>query len=62
MNQTKIWKLIAKMLTGDASKSELRKLECLLVQNPEIYYFTQVMTEIWNDRRFHGVRSLRDEG
>ncbi|PWU02944.1 MAG: hypothetical protein C5B52_04230 [Bacteroidetes bacterium] len=65
MNEGKIWKLIAKMLTGDASKRELRKLESLLVQDPEIYYFTQVMREVWRTKQLNVESCLpagRQEG
>ncbi len=42
------WKLIAKKLCGEASSDELRELEQLLHDNPELYYPMQTLSDLWN--------------
>src|SRR5579872_3273063 len=42
------WKLIAKKLSGEASPEELRELEQLLHDNPELYYPVQTLSDLWN--------------
>ncbi|HVU55221.1 MAG TPA: FecR family protein [Puia sp.] len=42
------WNLIAKKLTGEATPEELRELEELLRQNPELHYPMQTISDLWN--------------
>jgi len=42
------WNLIAKKLTGEATPEELRELEELLRQNPELHYPLQTISDLWN--------------
>jgi ferric-dicitrate binding protein FerR (iron transport regulator) len=42
------WNLIAKKLTGEATPEELKELEELLRQNPELHYPLQTITDLWN--------------
>jgi transmembrane sensor len=42
-----IWNLIAKKLAGEASPEEIRELERLLKNNPELHYPMQTISDIW---------------
>jgi transmembrane sensor len=42
------WNLIAKKLAGEASPEELKELELLLRNNPELHYPMQTITDLWN--------------
>jgi len=42
------WNLIAKKLTGEATPEELRELEELLRNNPELHYPMQTISDLWN--------------
>ncbi|HVW58828.1 MAG TPA: FecR domain-containing protein [Puia sp.] len=42
------WNLIAKKLTGEASPEELRELEELLRNNPELHYPMQTISDLWD--------------
>jgi len=43
-----IWNLIAKKLAGEATESELKELEKLLRENPELHYPVQTIIDLWN--------------
>ncbi len=43
-----IWNLIAKKLAGEASPEEIRELEWLLKNNPELHYPMQTISDLWN--------------
>jgi transmembrane sensor len=43
-----VWNLIAKKLAGEASPEEIRELERLLKNNPEVHYPMQTISDIWN--------------
>ena len=47
------WNLIAKKLAGDATSDELRELETLLRNNPELHYPLQTITDLWNHTSPH---------
>ncbi len=47
------WNLIAKKLTGEATPEELRELESLLRNNPELHYPMQTITDLWNSTSTH---------
>jgi len=42
------WNLIAKKLTGEATFEELKELEELLRNNPELHYPMQTISDLWN--------------
>lgn len=42
------WNLVAKKLTGEATPEELRELEVLLRNNPELHYPMQTISDLWN--------------
>jgi ferric-dicitrate binding protein FerR (iron transport regulator) len=50
MGQEHIWNLIAKKLSGEASEEDLRDLEALLRNNPELHYPTQTIADLWNSQ------------
>ncbi|HUB60196.1 MAG TPA: FecR domain-containing protein [Puia sp.] len=43
-----IWNLIAKKLAGEASPEEIRELERLLKNDPELHYPMQTISDMWN--------------
>jgi ferric-dicitrate binding protein FerR (iron transport regulator) len=47
MSTDRIWTLIARKLTGEASANELSELEQLIRENPEIHLQLQAVTETW---------------
>jgi transmembrane sensor len=47
MEQEFIWELIAKKLSGEASKEELCLLESILRNNPDLHYSMQSLIGIW---------------
>jgi transmembrane sensor len=59
MNQDQIWNLIAKQLSGEASEEELKLLEGLLKENPDLHYPIQIINDLWQQRR-HRVRITAD--
>lgn len=42
------WNLIAKKLAGNASSEELKELESLLRNNPELHYPMQTVADLWH--------------
>ena len=50
------WNLFAKKLTGEATPEELRELEILLRNNPELHYPMQTITDLWNDTRYRNKK------
>ena len=48
MPNNKIWELIAKKLSGEASIEDLGELENLLRANPEMHYPMQTVADLWH--------------
>ena len=48
MSKNKIWELIAKKLSGEATEEELSELEHLLRGNPEMHYPIQTVADLWH--------------
>lgn len=46
-NQERIWKLIARKFSGDASSEEMAELELLLLQNPNENYSMEILEDLW---------------
>lgn len=42
-----VWNLVARKLGGEATAEELRELEVLLRNNPELHYPLQTVTDLW---------------
>jgi transmembrane sensor len=57
MVQDNIWTLISKKLSGEGNDAELRELERLLRENPELHYSVQIITDLW----FSELKSNHDE-
>jgi len=47
MQQERIWSIIAKKLSGEASPEELSELANLLRQQPEMHYPIQAISDLW---------------
>lgn len=50
--EDQIWELVAKKLSKEASKEELRRLDTLLWENPEFYHILKLMFEWREDDGF----------
>ena len=48
MLNNKIWELIAKKLSGEATPDDLIQLEALLRANPEMHYPMQTVADLWH--------------
>jgi transmembrane sensor len=47
MAEDDIWNLIAKKLSGEATEPEIKELEKLLRENPELHYPVQTIMDLW---------------
>jgi ferric-dicitrate binding protein FerR (iron transport regulator) len=56
MTQDRIWELIAKKLSGEAIEPELKELEDMLRQQPDIHYAIQTVADVWH----HNLPSQED--
>jgi transmembrane sensor len=50
MLKDKVWDLIAKKLSGEASLGESQELEELLRRNPDLHYPMQTIADLWHHR------------
>jgi transmembrane sensor len=48
MTQDRIWELIAKKLSGETSVVELKELEDMLRQHPDMHYSMQTVADLWH--------------
>jgi transmembrane sensor len=48
MSEGKIWNLIAKKLSGEASEEEIHELEVQLKANPDLHYPIQTLMSFWD--------------
>jgi ferric-dicitrate binding protein FerR (iron transport regulator) len=48
MNPERIWTLLARKLSGEASPEELKEIEALLKEFPDAHLHVQAVTETWN--------------
>src|ERR1700760_2420929 len=53
------WNLIAKKLAGEASPEELRELEMLLRNNPDLHYPMQTITDLWEHSPSHNPGDIQ---
>ena len=49
-NTDRIWALMARKFSGDASMEELAELEELLLQNPSENYSMEILNDLWNSK------------
>ncbi len=47
MTQDRLWELLAKKLSGEASLPELEELQALLRKSPDLHYPLQTITDLW---------------
>ncbi|HYE55207.1 MAG TPA: ABC transporter permease, partial [Chitinophagaceae bacterium] len=47
MKEDKIWELLARKFSGEASEKELQELEELLRNNPELNYPAEILSDLW---------------
>ena len=47
MSADRIWKLIARKLSREASQEELHELDLLLREHPDLHFPIQTITDIW---------------
>ncbi len=48
MPNNKIWELLSKKLSGEASVPELKELEDMLKNSPDLHYPLQTVTDLWH--------------
>lgn len=48
MTVDRVWYILGKKLSGDASEEELAELDSLLRRHPELYYPVQHIADLWN--------------
>jgi hypothetical protein len=48
MSKENIWKLLARKMTGEATEEELRELQDLLRDDPEMKYTAETFCRLWN--------------
>jgi transmembrane sensor len=60
MAQEYIWNLIAKKLSGEATDAELRELEKLLRENPDLHYPVQTILDLWMSNLKFDQREAHD--
>jgi transmembrane sensor len=48
MPKNKIWELVSKKLSGEATITELKELEDLLRNNPDLHYPMQTVADLWH--------------
>ncbi|WP_336516648.1 FecR family protein [Pollutibacter soli] len=48
MSENRIWQLASKKLAGEASPAEIKELESLLRQNPDLHYALQNLNDLWH--------------
>ncbi|ULQ56016.1 DUF4974 domain-containing protein [Flavihumibacter rivuli] len=56
MTENRLWELLAKKLSGEATVPELEELREILRRNPEWHYPTQTVTDLW----FHHHQNSED--
>jgi ABC-type antimicrobial peptide transport system permease subunit len=54
----RIWILISRKLTGEASESDLRELQEFIVKNPELQPFMEMVTDMWKSPTQHDMTEL----
>ena len=47
MENEKIWKLLARKMTGDATEEELKELQTILQNDPIMKYTAETFSRIW---------------
>ncbi len=58
MSADRIWKLIARKLSREASQEELHELDLLLREHPDLHFPIQTITDIWQVPEENGVQSV----
>ncbi|MEP7165201.1 MAG: FecR family protein [Ferruginibacter sp.] len=49
-NTERIWNLVARKFSGDATAEELAELELLLLQSPQENYSMEILHDLWNSK------------
>src|SRR5215213_6764393 len=50
-DQNRIWRLMAKKLSGEASEEELQELENLIKENPDLVFQFQIVADFWKSKQ-----------
>jgi hypothetical protein len=48
MKMDSIWRLLARKMSGEATKEELNALQELLKDDPEMNYIAETFSRLWN--------------
>ncbi|GAB3423428.1 hypothetical protein [Niabella aquatica] len=49
MSENRIWLLMARKLSGEASEKELKEFEELLKEGPELLFLYEIISCFWNN-------------
>jgi ABC-type antimicrobial peptide transport system permease subunit len=50
-DQNRIWRLMARKLSGEASEEELQELEKLIKENPDLVFQFQIVADFWKSKQ-----------
>jgi len=50
-DKDRIWHLMARKFSGEATEEELKELEVWLQKHPEMTYSLQLLADLWKARR-----------
>jgi hypothetical protein len=50
MEQHKFWNLLARKLAGEASLRELYELDKIVYEQPQLQFWSRLVTELWRNR------------
>jgi len=48
MYEDRIWRLIARKLAGEASETEIKKLDAIMKQDANLGQYIEILSSIWN--------------
>jgi putative ABC transport system permease protein len=60
-DQNRIWRLMSKKLSGEASEEELQQLEEMIRENPDLVFQLQIITDFWEKKQQEQQASESDE-
>jgi putative ABC transport system permease protein len=59
--QNRLWRLIARKMSGEASEEDLQELQKLIRDNPDLGFYIQIITDYWKKRKSATVEEKTDE-
>jgi transmembrane sensor len=50
-SQHRFWSLLSKKLSGEAGSEELQELQMVLLSNPDLHHYADMLTEMWEQQK-----------